>query len=119
MSAPHLRALEAALASRGWRVVAVYPGDGYGVSATWELKRGGREGALHIDFDGLGPDGDVCLPLEESYGCHARGHPAGGLYFGRVNGGRAAWERGLAAFVQSLDNVAGEPGAAAERRPAA
>ena len=115
MSAPHLRTLEAALAGRGWRVVAVHPGDGYGVSATWELERGGRAGALQIDFDGLGPDGDVCRPLEESYGCHVRGHPAGGLYFGRVNRSRVAWERDLAAFVRSLDNVAAEPGGAPNR----
>src|SRR4051812_26716336 len=32
-------------------------------------------GRLLVDFDGLGPDGDACLPLAESYGCQVRGRP--------------------------------------------
>ena len=105
MSVPHLRALEEALARRGWRVVVVHPGDGYRVSATWELQRGRRDGSLLIDFDGLGPDGDVCLPLEKSYGCQVRGQLGDGLYFRRPRRSRELWEQELAEFVRSLDNA--------------
>ncbi len=105
MSVPHLRALEEALGRRGWWVIAVHPGDGYRVSATWELQRGGRDGSLLIDFDGLGPNGDVCLPLEASYGCQVRGQSAVSLYFRRPRRGRKLWEQELAEFVRSLDNA--------------
>jgi hypothetical protein len=54
-------------------------------------------------FDGMSPDGDYCLPLEESYGCQVRGRAAGGLYFRRVNRSQSLWQQELAAFVQSLD----------------
>ena len=103
MSKPHLRALEEALASKGWRVVAVHPGDGYHISATWEILRSSNQPSLLIDFEGMGPDGDCCLPLEESYGCRARGREAVGLYFRRVNRSQSLWEQELTDFVQSLD----------------
>jgi hypothetical protein len=105
MSVSHLRALEEALSGRGWRVVATYPGDDYRISASWELRRSGREGSLLVDFDGMGPDGDVCLPVEESYGCRVRGCPGVSLYFRRVNRSRQLWEQELADFVRSLDDV--------------
>ena len=109
MSAPHLQTLEDALGRRGWRVVAVHPGDDYRVSATWELQRGGG-GRLLIDFDGMGPDGGTCLPLVESYGCQVRGRPSASLYFRRVHRSRELWERELGEFVSSLDNAgAAEP----------
>jgi hypothetical protein len=101
MSAPHLRALEEALGRRGWRVAAVHAGDGYRVAATWEVRRGGSR--LLIDFDGLSPDGDTCLPLAEGYGCRVRGRPSSSLYFRRVRRSRVIWERELAEFVRSLD----------------
>lgn len=85
-------------------MVAVHPGDDYRISASWELHRGGGD-RLFLDFDGLSPDGDVCLPLTESYGCHARGRSRVGLYFGRVSRSREHWERELAEFVRSLDTV--------------
>lgn len=106
MSASHLRALNEALGRRGWKVVAVHAGDGYCVSATWELRRGSRDERLLIDFDGLGPDGDVCLPLEDSYGCRVRGWPQATLYFRRARRSRELWQRELAEFVGSLDNMA-------------
>src|SRR5438067_2521429 len=102
MAKSHLRALEQALARRGWRVVAVHPGDGCRISATWEAQRNTSHPSLLIDFEGLGPDGGPCLPLEESYGCQVRGREAAGLYFGRVNRSRAHWEQELAAFVRDL-----------------
>jgi hypothetical protein len=105
VSLPHLRDLGAALGRRGWRVVAVHPGDGYRVSATWELQRGGRDGSLLIDFDGLRPDGDVCLPLEKSYGCRVQGQPTVSLYFRRPRRSRELWQQELAEFVRSLDNA--------------
>ena len=107
MSVPQLRALEDALVRRGWRVVAAHPGDGYRVSATWEVGRGGVR--LLIDFDGLGPDGDTCLPLAESYGCRVRARPLAWLYFRRVHRSRDLWVRELAEFARSLDGAtAGE-----------
>jgi len=105
MSAPHLHALEDALSRRGWRIVAAYPGDDYSISASWELQRSGRKASLLIDFDGMAPDGDVCLPLEESYGCHVRGQQTLSLYFRHVNSSRQRWERELADFVRSLDGA--------------
>ena len=57
MSKNHLLALEEALASKGWRVVAVLPGDDYRISATWQVERGGGQSRLFIDFDGLEPGG--------------------------------------------------------------
>src|SRR5262245_12817326 len=103
MSKPHLRVLEEALGRRGWRVVAVHRGDGYRIAAAWEVQRGGGQLTVLIDFDGMGPEGDSCLPLEESYGCKVRGREGGGLYFRRVNRSRQLWEQELAAFVESLD----------------
>ena len=56
-----------------------------------------------IDFDGMGPDGDRCLALDESYGCQVRGRASISLYFRRVNRSRELWQRELAEFVQKLD----------------
>ena len=104
MSAPHLRDLENALIRRGWQLVAAHLGDDYRVSATWELRRNGSESVL-IDFAGMGPDGDRCLTLDESYGCEVRGKTGISLYFRRVNRSRELWRRELADFVQRLDDV--------------
>ena len=104
MSLPHLQALEEALSRRGWRVVAIHAGDGYGISTTWELQRAGAAESLLIDFHGLGPDGDVCLPVEESYGCRVRGRAAS-LYFRRVQRSRELWQLDLMEFVRSLDGT--------------
>src|SRR3954447_9122408 len=94
VSKPHLQALEEALLRKGWRVIAVHPGDDYRISATWEIQRGSRQPSQFIDFDGL--DDVVCLPLEESYGCHIRGRSAtnevASLYFRRPNKSRDLWE---------------------------
>lgn len=103
MSKPHLRALEEALARKGWRILAVHPGDDYQISATWEIQRSSNEPSLFIDFDGLGGEGDFCLPLEESYGCQVRGRKSASLYFRPVNRSRKLWEQELAEFVRSLD----------------
>jgi hypothetical protein len=103
MSQPHLRALEDALSRRGWRVVASHPGNDYEIAATWEIRRSSSEPSLFIDFDGMGPNGDICLPLETSYGCNIRGSTIG-LYFRRVNKSRPLWEQELAEFVRTLDS---------------
>lgn len=116
MSASHLRALEKALACRGWRVAAVHPGDDYRVSGSWELHRSGTAPIL-IDFDGMGPDLDRCLPFEESYGCQVRGRVSVSLYFRRVNRSIELWQRELVEFVQKLD--AGTEAMANGGRPAA
>jgi hypothetical protein len=107
MSQPHLQALERALNRKGWRIVAVLSGNDYNVSATWQIQRGASDPALLIDFDGL--DDMICLPLEESYGCHVRGRPAGdetaSLYVRKPNRSRSLWEQDLAAFVLALDKA--------------
>jgi hypothetical protein len=105
MSEPHLRALEETLRRSGWQVVAVHACDDYRISAAWEIQRGGGQSSLFIDFNGMAPDGDSCLSIEESYGCQVRGRETVGLYFRRVNRSRLLWERELAAFVQALDGV--------------
>jgi hypothetical protein len=105
MSKPHLQALEAALARRGWQVLTVHDGDEYAIAATWEIQRSTREPSLFIDFSGMSLDGDTCLPLTQSYGCTLRGHPSVGLYFRRVNKSQERWEKDLAEFVRALDNA--------------
>lgn len=104
MSRPHLQDLERALNRRGWRIVTVLPGNGYDISATWELCRGGEERSVYLEFEGQDHDG-YCRPLERSFGCQVRGRPQEGLYFRRVNASRALWEKELEAFVKSLGEV--------------
>ena len=82
MSQEHLHDLENTLTRRGWRIVAVLPGDSYSISATWEIQRSTRQPSLFIDFDGLDIDG-YCRPLERAYGCEVRGRPEVSLYFGK------------------------------------
>ena len=105
MSNPHLRALEEALSRKGWRIVAVHPPDCNDVSATWEIQRSTRQPTCFIDFNGMSPDGEDDLTLEESYYCTLRGHPTIDLYFRRVNKSRQLWEQDLAAFIQALDRL--------------
>ncbi len=110
MSREHWQGLEAALGRRGWRIVAVHAGDGYAISASWEIQRSSRRPSLFIDFDGL--DDMTCLPLEQSYACHVRGSSprdgASSLYFRPPNKSRALWEKDLAAFVANLDRLDGD-----------
>lgn len=102
MSKPHLDALENELTLKGWHIIARHPGDGYRVSATWEIQRSNIEPSIFIDFDGFGPDGDFCLPLEEAHGCHVRGDETKDLYFRRVNRSKELWTNELQVFVRSL-----------------
>jgi hypothetical protein len=106
MSKDHLRDLEEALLRKGWRIIAVHPGDDYRISATWEIRRSNSQPSEFIDFDGL--DDMDCLPLEQSYGCDIRGRSArdeaASLYFRKPNKSRALWEQDVAAFVRALDN---------------
>ena len=104
MSISHLSELRAALADRGWRVIAErLRGEG-GVqgAATWEVRRGDAGPLVFIDFAGLGGMGED-IPLEESYACDVRGRRNAGLYFRRINRSRELWLRDLAAFVDSLE----------------
>ena len=72
-----------------------------------EFKRGAKERVLWIDFAGI--DDLRMLPIEESYGCHARNCPDHGLYFRRKGSSdsvkREIWLSELKAFVASLDNT--------------
>jgi hypothetical protein len=102
MSQEHLHDLENALTRRGWRIVAALPGDGYRISATWEIQRSTRQPSHFIDFAGLDPAG-YCLPLERAYGCDVRGRPDVSLYFGKR---REHWTNELAAFVAAPDREA-------------
>ena len=109
MSKHHLSALELSLSKRGWQRIAEHPGDEYGISSRWEIQRSSNSPNLFIKFDGLGPEGDVCLPIEESYGCHLRGHASISLYFRGVNRSSRIWEQELTDYVKALDE-AGERG---------
>lgn len=107
MSVSHLEDLEKSLAQRGWRVVVVHPGDGLGISATWEIQRSTKEPGVLIDFDGLDAMGRCCLPLEKSYGCRLRGYTGASLYFRRrINTRRELWNADLTAFIDALDAAA-------------
>jgi|SRR5262245_2892750 len=103
MSKAHLDALEKALARKGWRIVAVDPGDDLR-PPIWEVQRGDQTKLL-IEFSNLGPEGNS-FSLEESYGCQVRGHESASLYFRRINRSRLLWEQELVAFVQALNLVA-------------
>jgi hypothetical protein len=105
VSKPHLLALEEALARKGWRVIAIHPGNNYDISATWEILRSTSAASVLIDFEGIDDEG-VLLPLEDCYACQVRGRRAG-LYFRRVNKSRQLWEKELAEFIHSLD-IAGD-----------
>jgi hypothetical protein len=101
----HLRELEGSLANAGWRVVDVKKGNGYDVSASWEIERGGKR--VVVDFEGL-TEHAVALPLEEGYACKVREHPALSLYFGKKpsqSRPRGSWNRKLSAFVVGLGEV--------------
>ena len=94
----HLEELQNALERRGWRCVQL-AGDGYRISATWELKRAGDDRVLHVDFDGL--DDMRTLALTESYGCTVR-ETGRGLYFRRQRT-RELWLGELREFVTGLE----------------
>ena len=100
----HLDELRDALERRGWRFEGELPGDGHAISATWSFRRSAAESPLLIDLDGL--DDLRTFPLEESYGCQARGR-GGALYF-RRRGHRGSRSRGewlteLSEFIGALD----------------
>jgi hypothetical protein len=101
----HLRELEDRLAKRGWKILSVHDGDGYRVSASWEIGRGDRR--LFLDFQGF--DDMAVLPLERAYAVDVRGHPSCDLYFGkRPTEARPnrSWEEDVTAFVAALDGLA-------------
>ena len=104
MAGWHLKALDHALTQRGWRVVAVHPGNDLNVSASWEIQRSTEEPPLFIDFDGL--DDLRCLPLEQSYGCQVRGEYGPSLYFRKNN---PLWPRDLEQFVRALERTEPSP----------
>ena len=109
MSILHLSSLKSSLLQRGWRVVAAHAGDGYRISASWEIQRSTKSPNLVLDFDGLEPMGDFCLPLEESYGCSVRGHRSVSLYFRRkIVTRRKLWNEDLESFIDALDKLADE-----------
>ena len=96
-------------AQRGWRVVAVRSGDGFGISATWEIQRSTNEPTLLIDFDGLEPMGWFCFPLEKSYGCSVRGHKDGSLYFcKKIVARREHWIADMKSFLKALEKITAE-----------
>ena len=106
----HLKELRDEIEQRGWRITVEHPGDDYSISATWEIQRSSKLPTIFIDFEGL--DDMVCLPIEQSYGCHIRGQKLCGLYFGRRGEGRSqirqAWKDELTLFIQTLDKGKGE-----------
>ncbi len=107
MSISHLKSLEQALAQRGWRIVAVHPGDGIRISASWEVERSTQQASHFIDFDGMEPMGRYCLPLEESYACRLRRRNDISLYFRRkIVSRQEHWTTELETFLDALDKVA-------------
>ena|SRR2546428_11882320 len=106
MSHQHLTALEQALGRKGWRIIAIHPGNDYNISASWEIRRRLSQESLFVDFYGLSEDGDICLPLAESYACYVRGREFLSLYFRKVNRSRLLWRRELKDFIQGLDSLA-------------
>ena len=101
----HLKELRNAIERSGWRFVAEHQSDDLYLSASWEFKRSEKAPVLWIDFGGI--DDLRTLPIEESYGCHARNRPDHGLYFRRKASGasvsREIWLSDLKAFVADLD----------------
>lgn len=100
----HLTDLENALTHRGWQVVKRLPGDDYAISGAWQIQRSTQIQPLIIEFEGL--DDLRTLPVEESYGCHIRGHFQVGLYFGKKGANRSShrkrWLEELSRFVDAL-----------------
>jgi hypothetical protein len=94
----HLHDIRRALERRGWAITE-QPGDGYRIAATWELRRGGDDRVIHIDFSGL--NDMKTLPITESYGCEVRGCRSS-LYFRRARS-HELWEGELAALVSSIE----------------
>ena len=103
----HLKEVKLEFEKNGWRIVAEHPGDGYRVSASWEIARGQDEVGIFIDFDGL--DDMKTLPIDQSYGCSIRGWRASGLYFGRKGEGKSVkrerWQKDLKQFVSQLNRL--------------
>lgn len=103
----HLKELRNAIERSGWRFVAEHPGDNYSISASWEFKRGDKEPALWIDFEGL--DDMRTLPIEQSYACAVRDQRTPGLYFRRKGSSDSAkreiWLKELREFAASLNIV--------------
>ena len=97
----HLEEVRSALERRGWTIVE-HPGDDYRIASTWELRRGGDDRIVHVDFEGL--DDMRTLSIVESYGCRVREgtEEASKLYFRRRRS-RELWEAELAAFVLSIE----------------
>ena len=101
----HLKEIKLELERSGRRIVAEHPGDGYRVSASWEIARGRDESSIFIDFDGL--DDMETLPIDQSYGCSIRDLRAAGLYFTPKGEGklhrREQWKKELNQFVAQLN----------------
>jgi lambda repressor-like predicted transcriptional regulator len=94
----HLAELEAELRRAGWVVSSVAEGDGYEISAVWEVARG--DTTLRIEFEGMDALGaGVALPLERAYACRVEGTSVS-LYFGKKSG--RAWRPDLEQFVSGL-----------------
>src|SRR5678816_4073113 len=106
MSEWHLDELRAALLQRGWKVLAVHPGDDYAVSGSWEIQRSTRLPSVFIDFNGL--DAHRCLPMDDAYACEVRGGKPD-LYFYRPGD---KWRAKLKAFVLELDMITTFPAGA-------
>ena len=98
MAAWHLEQLRGALVKRGWSC-AELSGDGYRVSAVWELRRPRDDRTLHLEFEAL--DDLRTLPIDESYGCTLRENGVG-LYFRRQRS-TELWQEEVAEFVKALE----------------
>lgn len=104
----HLKDLSEALERNGWRLEAEHEGDGYRISASWELVRDGNV-AIFLDFEGL--DDMRTLAVDHSYACHLRGDSRIGLYFSKKgdkkSANRASWKAALKEFIDSRSHSLG------------
>jgi hypothetical protein len=101
MSKAHLVDLRNHLARHHWRIARELPGDGYRISAVWEIVRPSGVPSLHLEFEGLNEA--AVLPLDQAYACHVKEAPDVSAYFARVN---RSWPDELNAFLGKLNGLA-------------
>lgn len=101
MSKAHLVDLRNHLARHDWRIARELPGDGYRISAVWEIVRPSGASSLHLEFDGLNEA--AVLPLDQAYACHVKEAPEISAYFARIN---RSWPEELDSFLGKLNGLA-------------
>ena len=81
MSQVHLDDLRNTLESKSWRIAEELPGDDYGITATWLIRRPDGSHPVHIDFECV-PDLEA-KPIEQAIACYVRENEKISAYFAR------------------------------------